>query len=374
MNELASYAIQATVLGLIAFLFCLRQSKIDMFVASVITLWTASVIAIFAKYREAQVLFYSNDQAWHQDIINVRIPYEGIQLSITSAFNFRYLVTVPAYIVSQVGGNPMLFLKFLQLVFLLLIYFKARRFLSECDIEVRTWQLLFFSGPIMIFMSVLALRDLALGYFALLFVIDRRLSVRLLGLLAALSLRPHLAIALIVGWAISEIYRYFPPRLFYVRLAISTVFVYAVGAFSYWYGATVQQGASLSSPGSVYTQTGITRLAANFLGLQFLTLDDSVVEASRITLILARFIFLDTLLIPLLFLITTFRPDYKFNLQNILVFHAFIFFSGLVSQTDFNSSRQNIAFFVSMGVLVIANLQTRSRTKPSDLALSVTNR
>jgi hypothetical protein len=124
----------------------------------------------------------------------------------------------------------------------------------------------------------------------------------------------------------------------------------------------------------VYTQTGITRLAANFLGLQFLTLDDSVVEASRITLILARFIFLDTLLIPLLFLITTFRPDYKFNLQNILVFHAFIFFSGLVSQTDFNSSRQNIAFFVSMGVLVIANLQTRSRTNPSDLALSVTNR
>ena len=188
MNDLASYAIQATALGAIAFLFCLRRSKIDLFVASIISLWTASVIAIFAKYREAQVLFYSNDQAWHQDIINVRIPYEGIQLSFSSAFNFRYLVTVPAYVVSQVGGNPMLFLKFLQLVFLLLIYFKARRFLSECDVEVRAWQLVFFSGPIMIFMSVLALRDLALGYFALLFVIDRRLPIRLLGLLAALSL------------------------------------------------------------------------------------------------------------------------------------------------------------------------------------------
>ena len=374
MNDLASYAIQATVLGAIAFLICLRQSKIDLFVASIITLWTASVIAIFAKYREAQVLFYSNDQAWHQDIINVRIPYEGIQLSITSAFNFRYLVTVPAYIVSQVGGNPMLFLKFLQLVFLLLIYFKARRFLSECDVQVRAWQLVFFSGPIMIFMSVLALRDLALGYFALLFVIDRRLAIRLLGLLAALSLRPHLAAALIVGWAISEIYRYFPPRLFYFRLLCSTVFVYTVGAFSYWYGATVQQGASLSSPTSIFTQSGITRLAANFLGLQFLTLDDSVVEASRITLVLARFVFVDTLLIPLMFLITTLRPDYKFNTQNILVFHAFIFFSGLVSQTDFNSSRQNIAFFVSMGVLVIANLQTRNREDAYPLTLLSSNR
>jgi len=90
-----------------------------------------------------------------------------------------------------------------------------------------------------------------------------------------------------------------------------------------------------------------------------------------------------------MFLITTLRPDYKFNTQNILVFHAFIFFSGLVSQTDFNafiffsglvsqtdfnSSRQNIAFFVSMGVLVIANLQTRSREDTYPLTLLSSNR
>ena len=45
------------------------------------------------------------------------------------------------------------------------------------------------------------------------------------------------------------------------------------------------------------------------------------------------------------------------------VFYSFLFFYGLISQTDWNSSRQNIPFFVSMGLLAVVGIETRRQAK-----------
>jgi hypothetical protein len=101
-------------------------------------------------------------------------------------------------------------------------------------------------------------------------------------------------------------------------------------------------------------------LGANFFGLQFLALDNpdgGVVASSTWVLLVSRLVFFDTLLIPVLFLVTVLRhPDFL-SKKKTHVLLAFLFFYGVVSQTSFNSTRQNIPFLACMGLLAVADIE-----------------
>jgi hypothetical protein len=59
----------------------------------------------------------------------------------------------------------------------------------------------------------------------------------------------------------------------------------------------------------------------------------------------------------MLFLIAVFRhPDFLTK-QKTLTLLAFFFFYGVVSQTSYNSTRQNIPFLICMGVLAVADIE-----------------
>ena len=59
----------------------------------------------------------------------------------------------------------------------------------------------------------------------------------------------------------------------------------------------------------------------------------------------------------MLFLIATFRhPDFLTRYK-ILTIQSFLFFYGVVSQTTWNSTRQNIPFLACMGVLAVADIE-----------------
>ena len=135
---------------------------------------------------------------------------------------------------------------------------------------------------------------------------------------------------------------------------------YVTGTIAYWIGIVIQQGANFEKPRTVFTQFKFSQLAANFFGLQFLALNDpdgQIVAASNVTLLLSRLVFFDTLLIPILFLIAVFRhPDFLTK-QKTLTLLAFFFFYGVVSQTSYNSTRQNIPFLICMGVLAVADIE-----------------
>jgi hypothetical protein len=358
MSELASYSIQAVFFALVAVVVVSRSKKTDLYQFALISIWLIGVIVIYARYKNDQVLFYSNDQLFHQDVIEYYIPVEGIQ--IRKIISMRYLLTVPVYFVSLLGFNAMLIIKFLQLSALLLVYKQSQRFMSEQFLRIRFWQLPLIAGPILIFMSLLSLRDVMLAYFALLFVTSNDYKSRLIGLSGAFLLRPHLAVALAFGLILSSFYSRWKPKFQSITFSVVALLSYAIGTIAYWIGAVIQKGVNFDTPSTVFSQFKFSQLAANFFGLQFLALnnpDKAIVDASTIALLLSRLVFFDTLLIPVLFLIAVFRHPEFLTKQKVLTFHAFLFFYGVVSQTSFNSTRQNIPFLACMGLLAVADIE-----------------
>jgi hypothetical protein len=358
MSELASYSIQAIFFALVAVVVVSRSKKTDLYQFALISIWLIGVIAIYARYREGQVLFYSNDQEFHRLVIEYYLPVEGIQ--VREIISLRYLLAVPVYFISLLGFDAMLIIKFLQLSALLLLYKRSQQFLSEQSLQIRFWQLPLIAGPILIFMSLLSLRDVLLAYFALVFVTSVPLGYRILGLSGAFALRPHLGVALAFGFVISHFYSRWKPKLHSLSISIIGLLSYVLGTSAYWIGAVIQQGANYDSPNTVFTQFKFSQLGANFLGLQFLALNDSdngLVAASTFTLLVSRLVLFDTLIIPVLFIAAVFKHPQYLTKQKVMTIQAFLFFYGVVSQTTWNSTRQNIPFLACMGLLAVADIE-----------------
>jgi len=358
MSELASYSIQAIFFALIAVVVVSRSKKTDLYQFALISIWLIGVIVIFARYKDDQVLFYSNDQLFHRDVIEYYLTVEGIQ--VREIISLRYLLTVPVYFISLLGFDAMLIIKFLQLGALLLLYKRSQQFLSKQSLQIRFWQLPLIAGPILIFMSLLSLRDVVLAYFALLFVSSGDRNSRILGLGGAFLLRPHLGVALAIGFILSSFYSRWKPKFQSIAFSAVALFSYGIGTIAYWIGAVIQKGVSFDTPRTVFSQFKFSQLAANFFGMQFLALnnpDRAIVDASTFALLLSRLVFFDTLLIPVLFLIAVFRHPEFLTKQKVLTFYAFMFFYGVVSQTSFNSTRQNIPFLACMGLLAVADIE-----------------
>ena len=358
MSELASYSIQAIFFALVAVVVVSRSKKTDLYQFALISIWLFGVIVIYARYKDGQVLFYSNDQLFHQDVIEYYLPEEG--LSFEGIIGLRYLLTVPVYLVSLLGFNAMLVIKLLQLVSLLELYRTSKRYLISSHIAIRSWHIVLFAGPIMVFMSLLALRDLLLALFVIKFVFEKSSKQKALGLLFAFLLRPHLGVALFVGALIAHFYIRMKPRFQLLNLCIISLCTYVFGSITYWFGSFVQRGTEFKPPENLFTQLKFTRLLANFFGLQFLTLrggDDTVVALPNIVLLISRLIFLDTFLIPMLFLYVLFAHIKFLSYQKVSIFLSFVFFYGIVSQTSYNSTRQNIPFLACMGLLAVADIE-----------------
>ena len=358
MSELASYSIQAIFFALVAVVVVSRSKKTDLYQFALISIWLVGVIVIYARYKDDQVLFYSNDQLFHFRVIDYYLPQEG--LSFEGIIGLRYLLTVPVYLVSLLGFNAMLVIKFLQLSALLLVYNRSQKFMSEHFLTIRFWQLPLIAGPLLVFMSLLSLRDVLLAYFALVFVSSSDRNSRILGLGGAFLLRPHLGVALAFGFILSYFYSKWKPKLQGLALSSIALLSYATGTIAYWIGAVIQKGVNFDTPKTTFTQLKFFQLAANFFGLQFLTLNDpdnQIVDTSTFSLLLSRLVFSETILIPMLFLIAVFRhPDFLTK-QKTLTLLAFFFFYGVVSQTSYNSTRQNIPFLVCMGVIAVADIE-----------------
>ena len=358
MSELASYSIQAVFFALVAVVVVSRSKKTDLYHFALISIWLIGVIFIYARYGDGQVLFYSNDQQFHANVIRFYLPLEGLQPS--GIIGLRYLLTVPVYFISLLGFNATLLIKFVQLVSLLLIYNRSKGFIESKELHLRHWHLPLISGPILIFMSLLSLRDLVLAYFALLFMTHKNRNELSVGLIGAFLLRPHLAAALLFGYIITTVYFKWNSKFAVLKIVVLATFSYAMGTIAYWFGALIQKGVPLTTPEAVFTQFKISQLAANFSGLQFLGINDpnsELVASSTTFLLLSRFVFFDTMFIPILFLFATFRhPDFLTRYK-ILTIQSFLFFYGVVSQTTWNSTRQNIPFLACMGVLAAADIE-----------------
>jgi hypothetical protein len=209
-------------------------------------------------------------------------------------------------------------------------------------------------------MSLLSLRDVVLAYFALLFVTSNDYKNKVIGLSGAFLLRPHLAVALGFGFLLSHLYSNLKFKYRNYGLVIFALFSYLSGTIAYWIGSVIQKGTNFDTPRTVFSQFKFSQLAANFFGLQFLGLSnqaEGIVAASTTNLLLSRLVIFETVLIPILFLIAVLRHPNILSQPKVLTLQAFIFFYGVVSQTSFNSTRQNIPFLACMGLLAVADIE-----------------
>lgn len=366
------YTTQALFLG--ALLLCATRSsrRADSFLTAYVCVWTVGVIFLYWRFRTAQDTFYSDDQIVQVDLVE-HVSQNPLVYSLQGIVGLRYVITIPASLLTRMGIDTLLALKFLQALFFVLTYRLVREHFRIEKLKFKTWYVALFAGPLLVFMSLLGLRDLALAYFALNLLIGRDVRMYAISWIGLFFLRPHLAVAILFGWFVGFVFSRvrvnFSPLFIPLIVVVSFVF----GTYAYIIGRHFQVSGPLdfNSVSHLWSQSAFIRLFANFGGLQFLLFSSEVVNLSIQKLFLLRILFFDTFLIPILFLWTLISTP-KLQRQSVSIFAAFAFFLGLVSVTDYNSSRQNIPFLVLMGVIVATHLANRDRrssfASPADLS------
>jgi hypothetical protein len=360
---LDAYYFQAIGVALaIVFAFS-RNLRIDVFPLVAVGTWLIAVCAIYFKYGNNQAYFYSNDQYVHLE--NIRVYIENDGFNFQSIIPLRYLITYPTYLLSKIGFDEILVLKTIQIVSLIGIYFKSKAILSSKDLSLKLWHFAFIASPLMIFFSFFALRDLTLALFAISYIFERRIQRRAFIIALVFLLKPHLAISLLFGTFALALFRVVRTNLNYYVAFLFLGSSYFLGAVSYSIGTYFKDGFYPGFPRELFSQAKISQLALNFSGLQFFSFVNDPTFPSVTTptylLLLARIVLFDTFLIPLSFIfISVFLLRYLKN-ESFLLINSFIFYLGLVSQTDFNSTRQNIPFLAVMGIVSVVNIEAALR-------------
>lgn len=354
-------SLQTLFLAFAILLTVIKARRIDLAASAYILLWVIGTILIYHRYGVASDLFYSNDQRLMTSMIE-SINKNGLELSIDSAIALRYVVTIPALVLTKFGIDSLLALKFIQMVCVIFSYKLARQHFESQKLEFKWQYSLFVFGPSLVFNSLLGLRDAVLSFLVLNFVFTNDRKRRFLSICAVYLLRPHLAAALIFGLVVSAAFNKFwlkPSLVSRVALVIGS---YATGICTYALVSLYQHGIATDNfrISRLFNQDSFLDLASNFVSLQFLRLGDTVVASSNTSLLLLRLIFFDIFATPIIF--TLLIICYKLRSQrNLGIFISFIFFVGVVSNTNWNSSRQNIPFIALMGVAIAEYLAQRRK-------------
>lgn len=352
------FIFQAVLLGAVMILFARRSNRYDLYLSLFAVVWTFAVIVIRIIYGVDHAAFYSSDQGTQIVLLNQFID-EGVSLSLDRIIGGRYIIVAPVWLLNTIGFDALLAFKFFQALSLLFTYRVCSDFIRSQEIRLKLWHVVLFSGPLFIFLSTLGLRDLQIVLCVSYFYLGRVPLLRFVALGVSALLRPHLTVALIFAWLVGQWLKRHPLKQTPVALIAITVAVFVAGGFGFALGGFFKYKNNYVSP-KLFTQAAWWRFFANLLGLQFLTFGRDVVRLTVPQLLALRLFFVDTFMIPILFIVTLLNNKLAYSALRIEVFVAFVFFLGLVSQTNFNSSRQNLPFLSIMGVLALLGiLQSR---------------
>ena len=366
------YYLQAIAITLAIIFVIAKNRKVDILPLVAVTAWLIGVSLIYGNYGSDQVDFYSNDQGVHLRIMQIYIENEGFNLN--SIIPLRYLITYPTYLLSKIGLDEVLVLKTIQIVSLIGIYFKSKGVLASNGISLKPWHFAYISSPLMFFFSLLALRDLTLALFTIYFIFESKFQRRALFLILVFFLKPHLAIALVFGHFSLFLFKSLRSKFDLLQAFLFSVGSYLLGSYAFSIGSYFKDGFFPGFPSGLFSQRNISQIILNFTGLQFFSLvndQGSIVSASTQFLLYARVILFDSFLIPLSFLITTLFFLRHLKNESLLIFISFIFYLGLVSQTDFNSTRQNIPFLAAMGIVSVVNIEAALRNRRKKVSYQI---
>lgn len=334
-----------------------------------VVVWAAVNTLVFLKYGEiGQLDFYSNDQRHYYNITKSFTTGE-ISADVDWWFSSaRVPYTMPAALLSTAGMHTVLALKSTSLLFLLGLTHLAKAYLSP---KARGWSLasiyLTSLGPIGVFFSTLAQRETTMMFFTTVVFTAKSLPIRVLSLIALAFLRPHLCAAVLIAWVLLQLIKEArrirtldSPTFSVMALTVGSI----IGYLAYSIGSQLQTG----NPGLFGHRFGIgplSRIASNFVGLQFLTANETSIQLSISELLLGRLLFPETIAIPTLFTVG-FLLSKKMSFTSLWPMLSFAVYVGIVTNTDFNSFRQNVPLMPVMGFCVMNALQRWRALRISD--------
>jgi len=331
--------------------------------------WLAATLVISWRYGiDGQVNFYSNDQRSYTDAVQ-SFSAVGIPMDLEVWLTRRITYTFPSLPLAAIGIHPTLALKTVSLLWYLAL---LQRLLSDSARTGRNSQAvtlwLTACGAIGTFFSLLALRETMMMYFVYRFATDRSIGVRVISLTILFFLRQHLAAALLVAELVVSIWRWLRSRRNFGVVESPALIAIGVilGTVLYHFGSGGFSPLTPFSPDWGISQA--TRISSNFVGLQFLTGRQDMVEFSLFRLLILRFVLNETLIIPTAFIAICLCASRWINDRDRVTLLAFTIYVSLVIGTDFNSFRQNIPLMPLMGLTItgfVASQRSEARRVPN---------
>jgi len=353
------YVLQTLIIGAGMFLLFRTHPRVVHFQ---ILLWTLGVTGIAWRFGLVEQLnFYSNDQRYYQEVVEILLTEQSLVSDTSLIESLKLPYTGPALLLATAGIHPALALKTISLVSFLVLTSDLLRRNEERGIG-NGLRLLFFTGcgGIGIFFSVLALRETMMMLFAYRYATWTSAVSRIISLAMIYLLRPHLAVALAVGQMLATSWSWLSrgKRIGQLWTVLLVVFSSTIGSALYSLQSYLRSGGSDFLQG-ILGVSRATRVASNLVGLQFLTVPEGTVNFSLTTLLLLRLVFSETVLIPLGFTLVCFVLAQETTVQSQFTLCAFTMYASVVTNTDFNSFRQNIPFMPLLGFLILDMLRTR---------------
>lgn len=318
-----------------------------------IALWSTTCIAIYFRYGwVGQLSFYSNDQLAHHVMV-LKSERRLIPISMKEILADRMPYIVPSYIFSLLGLSIPLAMKTTSLMTYLSLVAVIRNHLKRQEMPVTIGALLLTVGPAVFFFSTLALRETTMALFVTYVFIGKSALFRTFALIGLLMLRPHIAFAVavaLVAAALWSLLKDLVRRNYFIVLGVSLLTAVIGGTVAYQieFARRLGRPSTLGLPSS----DQIVQVLGSFTGLQLLWADLDGIEKSRLELVLPRLLFIDTFLIPILFVIVAFVPVSSFRNTKFGLLVALGTYSGIVTSYEFQSFRQYLPFIPLMGLCV----------------------
>jgi hypothetical protein len=366
-----SYYLQIVVLCSTLLWFFSRKGKIDRIVLCTVVLWAIGVSLIYFRYGPiGQWSFYQNDQYWHWKIVAQLIP-QGINfLSVDQLNDLRIPYALPAYLMSTVGFDVTLSLKFVSLVSLVLTHKIANDYLSRFISRTEVKHLWILTSPFLVFFSMLALRETTMALLVAVVFFLPNPTVKICSLFLVGILRPHLAVAIIFGFVWGWLMKRAPRSWYLTTVAASALIPIWVGTLGFSVGNFLLHNLPLQLYQDLFLKSQITQVFSSFVGLQFLTVAYQTVEYTTQSILLIRLIFPEIVLVPLLFTSTLLIYKPELTQLKLTIFSAFVFFVAVSSGTEYLSVRQTLPFFPILAVVVIRTYAKEAVAKLDELAAS----
>ena len=354
------YSAQVFVVTSVLLTLLRRQ---HVFLRIQVAVWAIGVVLIAWRFGLAgQLDFYSNDQRYYDFVVELYSRERWILNEELSFVDSKTPYTLPAVLVKVFGFHPTLALKIVSLISLLAL---SHLILTRHDTRLFSSQLkvLYFTacGAIGTFFSMLALRETTMMLFAYTYTFGKSPQLRVVSLVMLFLLRPHLAAALFIAEIITFGWGWITEKRDTGFFTVPAVLTLSVVIGSVLYALQNVPGSKDDDPiGKNVFVTQAIRVVSNFVGLQFLTVPESTVNFSISSLVLLRFILSETVIIPTGFTLICFLRGFRLGNRDLFVLSAFATYVSVVTNTDFNSFRQNVPFIPLMGLVIIDYLNQRT--------------